>query len=79
MIEKQKKNNSFLMQGMILAAAGIITRIIGIAYRIPVTNILGDRRAGILCHCVFYLQHCTASDFLQSSVSSFKADFCKSV
>ena len=29
MIEKQKKNNSFLMQGMILAVAGIITRIIG--------------------------------------------------
>ena len=46
MIEKQKKNNSFLMQGMILAVAGIITRIIGIAYRIPVTNILGDRRTG---------------------------------
>ena len=46
MIEKQKKNNSFLMQGMILAAAGIITRIIGIAYRIPVTNILGTEGQG---------------------------------
>lgn len=43
---KQKKNNSFLMQGMILAAAGIITRIIGIAYRIPVTNILGTKGQG---------------------------------
>ncbi|MEF9945104.1 MAG: polysaccharide biosynthesis protein [Lachnospiraceae bacterium] len=40
---KQKKSNSsFLIQGMILAAAGMITRIIGIAYRIPVNNILGD-------------------------------------
>ncbi len=29
MVAKQKKNNSFLMQGMILAVAGIITRIIG--------------------------------------------------
>ena len=46
MIEKQKKNNSFLMQGMILAVAGIITRIIGIAYRIPVTNILGTEGQG---------------------------------
>ena len=41
MVAKQKKNNSFLMQGMILAVAGIITRIIGIVYRIPVANILG--------------------------------------
>lgn len=46
MVAKQKKNNSFLMQGMILAAAGIITRIIGIAYRIPVTNILGTKGQG---------------------------------
>lgn len=44
---QQKKNNhSFLMQGMILAAAGIITRLIGIAYRIPVNNILGDEGQG---------------------------------
>lgn len=41
-----KKNNSFLMQGMILAIAGIITRLIGIAYRIPVTNILGVEGQG---------------------------------
>ena len=43
---KQKNNNSFLIQGMILAVAGIITRIIGIAYRIPVTNILGTKGQG---------------------------------
>lgn len=42
----KKKNSSFLMQGMILAAAGIITRLIGIAYRIPVNNILGDEGQG---------------------------------
>ncbi len=41
-----KKNNSFLMQGAILAIAGIITRLIGIAYRIPVTNILGEEGQG---------------------------------
>ena len=46
MVAKQKKNNSFLMQGMILAAAGIITRIIGIVYRIPVANILGTEGQG---------------------------------
>lgn len=43
---KEKKNSGFLMQGMILAAAGIITRLIGIAYRIPVTNILGPEGQG---------------------------------
>ncbi len=43
---KQKKNSGFIMQGMILAVAGIITRLIGIAYRIPVNNILGDEGQG---------------------------------
>lgn len=46
MSEGQKKNNSFLLQGMILAVAGIITRLIGIAYRIPLTNILGEEGQG---------------------------------
>lgn len=45
-MEQKKKNSSFLIQGMILAAAGIITRLIGIAYRIPVNNILGDEGQG---------------------------------
>lgn len=45
-MEQKKKSNSFLIQGMILAAAGIITRLIGIAYRIPVNNILGDEGQG---------------------------------
>ncbi len=43
---EQKKNNSFLIQGAILAVAGIITRLIGLAYRIPVNNILGDEGQG---------------------------------
>lgn len=46
MSKEQRKNSSFLMQGMILAVAGIITRLIGIAYRIPVNNILGDEGQG---------------------------------
>ncbi len=43
---EQKKNNSFLIQGVILAMAGIVTRLIGIAYRIPLNNILGDEGQG---------------------------------
>lgn len=42
----QKKNHSFLIQGSILAAAGVITRIIGAVYRIPLANILGDDGQG---------------------------------
>ncbi|MCI6018513.1 MAG: polysaccharide biosynthesis protein [Clostridiales bacterium] len=42
----KKKENSFLMQGTILAAAAIITKIIGLAYRIPLTNILGEEGNG---------------------------------
>lgn len=45
--EQKKKSSSFLVQGMILAIAGIITRLIGIAYRIPVNNILGDEGQGL--------------------------------
>ncbi len=38
-----KKNNSnFLVQGTILAVASIISRIIGLVYRIPLRSILGD-------------------------------------
>ena len=44
---KQKKSSSnFLIQGAILASAGIISRLIGLAYRIPVNNILGDEGQG---------------------------------
>lgn len=43
---KEKKNSAFLMQGAVLAAAGMITRLIGMAYRIPLANILGDDGQG---------------------------------
>ena len=39
---QNKKSNSFLMQGSILAVASIVSRIIGLIYRIPLTNIIGD-------------------------------------
>jgi stage V sporulation protein B len=42
-MSKTKSNGSnFLVQGSILAAASIISRIIGLLYRIPLNNILGD-------------------------------------
>lgn len=45
---KVKKNGdkSFLVQGSLLAAAGVITKIIGAVYRVPLVNILGDKGMG---------------------------------
>ena len=43
---KKKKKDDFLMQGAILAAAAMLTKIIGVAYRIPLANILGDEGNG---------------------------------
>ncbi|MFI3172189.1 MAG: polysaccharide biosynthesis protein [Eubacteriales bacterium] len=39
----QKKSTGFVLQGIILASASIIVRLIGLVYRIPLTNILGDK------------------------------------
>ncbi len=43
----EKKNNSLLVQGSILALAGILTKIIGFIYRIPMANLLGEQGNGI--------------------------------
>lgn len=40
--KSKKSGTNFLVQGSILAAASIISRIIGLVYRIPLNNILGD-------------------------------------
>jgi len=41
-----RKSNHFLVQGSILAAASLIVRMIGLVYRIPMTNIIGDEGMG---------------------------------
>ncbi len=38
----KKSKSNYLVQGTILAAASIFARVIGMIYRIPLTNILGD-------------------------------------
>ncbi|MBQ9766170.1 MAG: polysaccharide biosynthesis protein [Lachnospiraceae bacterium] len=42
----RKKNNGFIVQGSILAVAAILVRIIGLIYRIPMRNIIGDEGMG---------------------------------
>lgn len=41
-----KKKQNFLVQGSILAVASILCRIIGIIYRVPLTNIISDAGMG---------------------------------
>lgn len=42
MNETRKSESNFLVQGSILAAASMISRIIGLLYRIPLKSIIGD-------------------------------------
>ena len=44
--KRQKKESNFVVQGSILAVAGIIVRLIGLLYRVPMTNIIGDEGMG---------------------------------
>lgn len=41
-MKSSKKSTNFLVQGSILAMASIISRIIGLLYRLPMTEIIGD-------------------------------------
>lgn len=41
------KSKNFLVQGSILAIAGIIVRLIGLLYRVPLTNIIGEEGIGV--------------------------------
>ena len=42
MANSKKSGSNFLVQGSILAIASIVSRIIGLIYRIPMTNTIGD-------------------------------------
>ena len=43
---KSSDSGNFLIQGSILAAAGIIVRLIGLLYKVPMTRILGTEGIG---------------------------------
>ena len=46
MKEKRKSRNNFLVQGTILAVAAILAKIIGMVYRFPLQNVLGNEGNG---------------------------------
>ena len=40
-MKQKNRKNDFLMQGSVLAMAGLITRLIGMVYRVILTRIVG--------------------------------------
>lgn len=42
----KSRGDDYIVQGSILAAAAVITKVIGVVYRIPLTNLLGDEGNG---------------------------------
>ena len=50
----KSSKNSFLMQGMILAAASIVCRVIGLLYRSPLFGIIGKEGMGYYSYAVSY-------------------------
>ena len=45
--QRNSRRSNFIVQGGILATAGIISRLIGLLYRVPLTNIIGDEGNGL--------------------------------
>lgn len=43
---RKKKKDDYLVQGAILATATVMTKVIGVVYRVPLANILGDEGNG---------------------------------
>lgn len=78
MAEKQKgrKEANFLIQGSILAIASVIVRLIGIVYRIPLTNILGDggNSAYSNAYAIYSLIWMIASFGIPTAVSKMVAE-----
>lgn len=71
----KEKRSDFLVQGSILAAASIIVRLIGLVYRIPMANILGEEGQGLysIAYDIYSLALILSSYSLPLSVSKMMA------
>lgn len=79
MSEQHKKNEkNFLIQGSILAIAGVITKLIRSLLPDSAFEYYRNRRKRILFGCIFNLFSCIDADFVQSAVSCVKACIGKS-
>lgn len=73
-----KNSNNFIKQGSILAIAGILCRLIGLAYRIPLNNIIGDAGNGIygIAYNVYNLFLILSSYSMPLAVSKLVSSRC---
>jgi len=71
----RKKDNDFVMQAGILAAAGIICRLIGLVYRVPLANILTDEGNGYYstAYNIYTIVLLLASYSIPSAISKLMA------
>ena len=67
----ESRKNKFIIHGGILAMAGIIVRIIGMFYRIPLMNIIGSEGNGIysVAYNIYNIMVVLSSFGLRMSVS----------
>ena len=72
----KRAGTNFLIQGSILAVASVIVRLIGIVYRIPLTNILGDggNSAYSNAYAIYSLIWMIASFGIPTAVSKMVAE-----
>ena len=75
MSTNRKNNNDFVMQAGILAAAGIICRLIGLIYRVPLANILTDEGNGYYstAYNIYTIVLLLASYSIPSAISKLMA------
>ena len=74
----KSRRNNFLVQGSILAAASIISRLIGLVYRVPMTNIIGDEGIGYynVAYSIYNIALILSSYSLPLAVSRLVAAKC---
>jgi len=75
MPRKKEKRTNYLLQGSILAMASIVVRLIGLVYRIPMGNILGEEGQGLysIAYDIYSLALILSSYSLPLSVSKLMA------
>ena len=68
---KNSKKNNFIIQGSLRAVAGILVRIIGLAYRVPLLNIIGEVGQGYYAAAfnMYQIIHLVSSYSLPLAVS----------
>lgn len=75
-MSSSRRQSNFLVQGTILAFTSILVRIIGLVYRIPMTNILGDEGIGYYDYAfeVYNMAFILSSYGMPMAVSKLVAD-----